>query len=191
MSNNLVKGDENTPANIAQVQDKSQQKQPKVQQKVQTEVNAAQPATDPFKGCNAEEITTLKLIEQQLDEYASKTTRASQTNSAEVIERYNKLHAAFRGMMGLRGAAHKVAARYFLKAFNKYGTTALDYDMRCRNLDMLGRDWSVVFTSYMDALNRFSRCDEKANFRKMHDIDRLISKIADKELADSINAVFP
>lgn len=156
----------------------------------QTEATQATAVKDPLAKLGSEEATQVRLIEGLLNEYTSTITKKSELGIS-ARGAFGKLHGAFRTMMSLRGEAHKEAARIFMRAFKKHGKGSMDYDMRCRHLDLLAREQRSVFTGYLDLLCRFEKASDKGSFRQNNNIDRLINRVADKELAASINGVFP
>lgn len=156
----------------------------------QTEATQSSEVKDPLAKLGSEEADQVKLVEGLLNEFTTSISKKSDLGEA-ARGTYGKLHGAFRTMMGLRGASHKEAARVFMRAFKKHSKGSLDYDMRCRHLDLLPRDQRSVFTGYLDLLSRFEKASDKGSFRQNNNIDRLINRIADKELAAAINGVFP
>ncbi len=156
----------------------------------QTEATQSSEVKDPLAKLGSEEADQVKLVEGLLNEFVTSISKKSDLGEA-ARGAYGKLHGAFRTMMGLRGASHKEAARVFMRTFKEHGKGSLDYDMRCRHLDLLPRDQRSVFTGYLDLLSRFEKASDKGSFRQNNNIDRLINRIADKELAASINGVFP
>ncbi len=156
----------------------------------QTEATQSSESKDPLAALGSEDATQVTLVGGLLNEYTASITKKSELG-ASARGAFGKLHGAFRTMMTLRGDAHKEAARIFMRAFKKHGKASMDYDMRCRHLDLLPREQRAVFTGYLDLLCRFEKASDKGSFRQNNNIDRLINRIADKELAASINGVFP
>lgn len=195
---------------MAKVEDKNKQndsKAPTVETKDQTSTQAAQaPAVvmhgtqteatqatavkDTLAKLGSEDADQVRLVEGLLNEYTTTITKKSELG-VSARGAFGKLHGAFRTMMALRGDAHKEAARVFMRTFKKHGKGSMDYDMRCRHLDLLAREQRSVFTGYLDLLCRFEKASDKGSFRQNNNIDRLINRVADKELAASINGVFP
>ena len=132
----------------------------------------------------------VELIAGLIEEYAAKVSRASDLGDS-AQGNYGKLHGAFRSMMALRGKAHIEAARLFMAALKKHHKGCMDYDMRCRHLNLLSSESRSVFTGYLDLLSRFARSENKGGFRSANDIDRILNKVNDPALAESMNAVFP
>lgn len=161
--------------------------QPKVEK---TEATQGTTQQDPLAALGKEDADQVRLIDSLLGEYTSTVTRASDLGDA-ARGSFGKLHGAFRAMMALRGEAHKQAARVFIKYFESHGKKSLDYDMRCRHLDLLPHTDRGVFTGYMDLLCRFQKADNKGQFRKNNNIDRLLGRVLDPELQESMNGVFP
>lgn len=166
------------------------QKQQTQQKPAITEVSQEQPKADPLDALSKDEAEQVRLVRSLLGEFTSTITKQSDLGDS-ARGAFGKLHGAFRTMMDLRGEAHKQAARVFLEFFNSHGKKSLDYDMRCRHLDLLTHDVRPVFTGYLDLLCRFEKAENKGQFRKNNNIDRLVGRIADRELAESVNEVFP
>lgn len=183
-----VKGTQETSTDLStQAPDK---KLGELNPKPSTEVTQGTVKDDPLAGIGKENADQVRLIESLLGEYTTTVTRQSDLGDA-ARGGFGKLHGAFRTMMSLRGEAHKQAARVFLKFFASHGKTSLDYDMRCRHLDLLPHDQRPVFTGYMDLLARFVKAQNKGQFRQNNNIDRLLARILDKELQASVDGVFP
>ena len=157
---------------------------------VKADVQQVNVAKDPLAKLGKDDADSVRLIDSLLNEYASTIKKTSHLGDS-ARSGYGKLHGAYRTLMSLRGDAHKEAARVFMRAFKVHGKNSLDYDMRCRHIDMLPTDQRAVFAGYLDLLSRFEKSSDKGNFRKNNNIDRLLGRILDPELAASINSVFP
>tara|TARA_Y100001956_G_C4123424_1_gene188749 strand:+ start:2705 stop:3274 length:570 start_codon:yes stop_codon:yes gene_type:complete len=157
---------------------------------VAVEVKQANEAKDPLAKLSKDDADSVRLIDSLLNEYASTIKKTSHLGDS-ARSGYGKLHGAYRTLMSLRGEAHKEAARVFMRAFKQHGKGSLDYDMRCRHIELLPADQRGVFASYLDLLSRFEKSSDKGAFRNNNNIDRLLGRILDPELAASINSVFP
>lgn len=154
------------------------------------------PAAIVDAGPSVEEDRDLTLIQQQLAE-ANQVTRATDRSSSKGVNGYRRLHAAFRGLMSLRGERFKMGFNLFQEAARAgYDNGIFSPFMFSTHAEFF-QDQSEreTFLIFIPLLTRYARTEpkQKGNFGRNNRVERLLDRLADQELsglmAESFGAV--
>lgn len=138
-----------------------------------------------FDDATAEE---LKFASQSLEEYC--VAFRAPCNYDKFEEQFIKLHVFFAILATYGGEEHKYLFKMLMRAYVQY-PHALSPTVRYRKIELM--DTSAqrkAFTSYLNLVEKFVRCENKANFKSTSNVSRTADMFVQENVANAVSASF-
>ncbi len=137
-----------------------------------------------------EDPVAVRLIIQQLDEYAAKCGKGS-GETTEARQATHSLHVAIRTMCTLKGASLKKVFKhlYVLIKENKTGAFTVPMPLRWA-ADISGENERKNFAMFMGLVIQYARLEDPKYIHERSDVKRVLSFIKDQDIHNSMLSQF-
>lgn len=137
-----------------------------------------------------EDPVAVRLIIEQLDEYAAKCGKGSgETSEARMATR--TLHVAIRSMCGLKGPSLKKVFTHLYMLIKKNETGAFTVPMPLRwAADISGETERKNFAMFINLVTQYARLEDPKYIHERCDVKRVLSFIKDQGIYNSMLSQF-